>query len=206
MDCPAAPSCGSPVKCNFSLLQPPLSPLYSLSWHSISLHPLASSLLICLATSPSLSRLSPTVLVWSCWPFSQIFRWSIAAPLTNSLNPRRHQEIDELSSNATGNVQTKTGSSGGDWEGEHWQMGGSFGRQKWGPWVAVGGLWIMQMRPTGADMWEYRDRCWNAIKNMSNGNPKRSVSVLTKEERRGFPPLCWECWFFFFPLLLNSDL
>lgn len=63
-----------------------------------------------------------------------------------------------MSSNATENVQTKTGSLGGNWEEEHWQMGGSVGRQKWGPWVAEGGLWVIQMRTADADMLEYRDK------------------------------------------------
>lgn len=72
-------------------------------------------------------------------------------------------------------------------------MSGRVGRQKWGPCVREGGFWVIQMRAADADMLGYRDRWAQMLrrhKNMSNDDPARSVSVLTTEERRGFPPLC----------------
>lgn len=98
-----------------------------------------------------------------------------------------------MSSNATENVQTKTGSLGGDLEEEHWQMDGRDAGQKWGPWVAEGGLWVIQMHTAHADMLEYRDRWAQMLKRysiMNNNDPTRSVSVLTTEEGEGFSPLC----------------
>lgn len=71
-----------------------------------------------------------------------------------------------MSSNATENVQTKTGSLGGDWKEEYWQMG--VDRQKWGPWAAEGRLWVIQMRTTDADMLEYWDRWAQMLKRHKN--------------------------------------
>lgn len=105
-----------------------------------------------------------------------------------------------MSSNVTENVQTKTGSLGGNWEEVHQQMGGSVGRQKWGPWVAEGPLWIIQMGTANADLLECRNRWAQMLKRykyISNDNLTRSVSVLTMEERRVSSSL--RGMFFFLP-------
>lgn len=117
----------------------------------------------------------------------------------------RHKEIDEMSSNATENVQTKTGSVGGYWEEERRQMGGNVGRQKWGLRVAEGGLWVIQMRKVDEDGLECSDRQAQMVKrrmSMSSEDPTGQRGPFLRGDVPSTAP-SMDFVGFFFPPLLN---